>query len=214
MGQASSPGVASFFSPSPSRATVTVATPGRSNVWTSVGAATSVDAVVLEGHSAVDESMITGEPVPVDYLDERNFAQAAAAKAATLLGKGFVELDPYVAEVDAKMCSGHGNCKAVCPVEGAVTMADKVTRINPALCTGCGICVAECPAGAITLKHSTDDQVISKIDALLASLPYGGVNDVPLETLSQDQRPEQVCILVSRIEQEESLEVRVEGSVD
>jgi heterodisulfide reductase subunit A-like polyferredoxin len=32
---------------------------------------------------------------------------------------------------------------------------------------GCGICVSECPARAIVLKHSTDDQLIASIDALL-----------------------------------------------
>jgi heterodisulfide reductase subunit A-like polyferredoxin len=34
---------------------------------------------------------------------------------------------------------------------------------------GCGICPSECPAKAIQLKHSTDDQILSKIDALLES---------------------------------------------
>ncbi len=106
---------------------------------------------------------------PMDIGEACAAAQAAAAKAATLLGKGFVELDPYVAEVDDKMCGGHGNCKAVCPVEGAVTMEDKVARINPALCTGCGICVAECPEEAIDIKGWTLKQYEEMVDAIVAA---------------------------------------------
>jgi heterodisulfide reductase subunit A len=106
---------------------------------------------------------------PMDIGEACAAAQASAAKAATLLGKGFVELDPYVAEVDENLCSGHGNCKAVCPVEGAVTMAEKVARINPALCTGCGICVAECPQGAIDIKGWTLKQYEEMVDAIVAA---------------------------------------------
>jgi heterodisulfide reductase subunit A len=106
---------------------------------------------------------------PMDIGEACAAAQASAAKAATLLGKGFVELDPYVAEVDENLCSGHGNCKAVCPVEGAVTVADKVARINSALCTGCGICVAECPEGAIDIKGWTLKQYEEMVDAIVAA---------------------------------------------
>jgi heterodisulfide reductase subunit A-like polyferredoxin len=42
-----------------------------------------------------------------------------------------------------------------------------VSEIPPAKCRGCGICIVECPARAITLKHSTDEQIEAKIDALL-----------------------------------------------
>jgi heterodisulfide reductase subunit A len=34
------------------------------------------------------------------------------------------------------------------------------------LCQGCGTCAAECPAGAIDLMHYTDNQVMTKVDAL------------------------------------------------
>jgi heterodisulfide reductase subunit A len=106
---------------------------------------------------------------PMDIGEACAAAQASAAKAATLLGKGFVELDPYVAEVIENRCSGHGNCTAVCPVQGAVTMVDNVARINPALCTGCGICVAECPQGAIDIKGWTLKQYEAMVDAIVAA---------------------------------------------
>jgi len=34
-------------------------------------------------------------------------------------------------------------------------------------CTGCGACVAECPAKAIELNWYEDNQILSKVDALL-----------------------------------------------
>jgi heterodisulfide reductase subunit A len=39
-------------------------------------------------------------------------------------------------------------------------------KIEPALCQGCGVCAAACPAGAIEMLHSTNEQIIAKIDAL------------------------------------------------
>jgi heterodisulfide reductase subunit A-like polyferredoxin len=44
---------------------------------------------------------------------------------------------------------------------------DGVSEIDDALCRGCGICAAECPAKAIQLNWYEDDQVMSKVDALL-----------------------------------------------
>jgi heterodisulfide reductase subunit A len=106
---------------------------------------------------------------PMDIREACAAAQAATAKAATLLGKGFVELDPYVAQVDQSLCRGHGNCAKVCPVEGAVTVKENLARINPALCTGCGICVAECPESAIDIKGWTLKQYERMVDAIAAA---------------------------------------------
>jgi heterodisulfide reductase subunit A len=96
-------------------------------------------------------------------------AQAAAAKAATLLAKGYVELDPYVARIDPALCSGHGECVRACPVQGAVILKDGAAGINPALCTGCGICVAECPEKAIDINGWTLKQYEAMVDAIVAA---------------------------------------------
>jgi heterodisulfide reductase subunit A len=45
---------------------------------------------------------------PFDVSEACAAAQAAAVKTATLLAKGYVELDPYVAEVDPERCTGNG----------------------------------------------------------------------------------------------------------
>ncbi|MFH1985164.1 MAG: CoB--CoM heterodisulfide reductase iron-sulfur subunit A family protein [Pseudomonadota bacterium] len=105
---------------------------------------------------------------PMDIGEACAAAQAAAAKAATLLTKGHVELDPYVARVDAARCTGHGRCADVCPVEGAVAVAEGKAAINPALCTGCGICVGECPEAAIDINGWTLRQYEDMVDAIVA----------------------------------------------
>lgn len=106
---------------------------------------------------------------PMDIGEACTAAQAAAAKAATLLSRGYVELDPYVAQVDPARCDGHGRCVQVCPVEGAVTIANGNTAINPALCTGCGICVGECPEQAIDVNGWTLKQYEAMVDAIVAA---------------------------------------------
>jgi heterodisulfide reductase subunit A len=106
---------------------------------------------------------------PMDVSEACNAAQAASAKAATLLTRGYVELDPYVAQVDASSCSGHGRCADVCPVEGAIKLEEGKANINPALCTGCGICVGECPQQAIDVNGWTLRQYEEMVDAIAAA---------------------------------------------
>lgn len=106
---------------------------------------------------------------PMDVGEACSAAQAAAVKAATLLTSGFVELDPYVAQVDIVRCSGHGRCKEVCPVEGAVKIESGKAAINPALCTGCGICVGDCPERAVDVNGWTLKQYEAMVDAIVAA---------------------------------------------
>ncbi|MEJ2039070.1 MAG: CoB--CoM heterodisulfide reductase iron-sulfur subunit A family protein, partial [Desulfosarcinaceae bacterium] len=119
---------------------------------------------------AVNGILLAGtSQAPMDISEACTAAQAAAAKGAALLGKGFVELDPYVAEVDQALCKGHGRCEAVCPVEGAVALKGSLAEVNPALCTGCGICVAECPENAIDVKGWTLEEYERMVDAIVAA---------------------------------------------
>lgn len=106
---------------------------------------------------------------PMDVGEACNAAQAAAVKAAALLTRGYVELDPYVARVDADRCSGQGQCAAVCPVEGAVKLESGKANVNPALCTGCGICVGQCPEQAIDVNGWTLRQYEEMVDAIVAA---------------------------------------------
>jgi heterodisulfide reductase subunit A len=128
---------------------------------------------------------------PVDFVSEGIFmagmahypklldesiahARAAAARAATVLGRDSIRTGGRVADVDQALCVGCLTCVRSCPF-GAVRIQDEVpgvggvlgaAGVEAALCQGCGLCAAECPAGAIDLLHYTDTQVMSKVDAL------------------------------------------------
>jgi heterodisulfide reductase subunit A len=114
---------------------------------------------------------------PMDIGEACAAAQAASAKATSLLARGYVELDPFVAQVDQERCSGAGQCVEVCPIDDAIVLGDvqiegqtvKRARVNPALCTGCGICVAVCPGNAIDIKGWTLRQYEEMVDAIVAA---------------------------------------------
>ncbi len=104
---------------------------------------------------------------PMDINEACNAAQAAAAKAAAILGKGYVELDPFVAKVDTEKCTGRGECITECP-EKAIKMEENgKAEVNPALCTGCGMCVAVCPENAIDVQGWTLRQYEDMVDAIV-----------------------------------------------
>ena len=71
--------------------------------------------------------------------------------------------------VDEKKCMGCGACVAVCTY-GALELHDtkqgRKVAVNPVLCKGDGLCNAKCPTAAISLKHYTDEEVISEIAAM------------------------------------------------
>lgn len=105
---------------------------------------------------------------PMDVTEVCAAAQAASVKTSALLGKGFVELDPFVAQVDPDLCKGSGECEKACPVDNAIEI-DKVATVNPALCTGCGICTAVCAENAIDVKGWSLKQYVKMVDAILAA---------------------------------------------
>jgi len=57
-------------------------------------------------------------------------------------------MDRQTVWVDVMLCSGCGECVAMCP-EGAITMVDGKARIGEETCTGCGACADACPENAI-----------------------------------------------------------------
>jgi|UniRef100_A0A7V6A1L6 heterodisulfide reductase subunit A len=113
---------------------------------------------------------------PLDVGETCSAAAAAAVKAAAVLTRGYVELDPFVAEVDLSKCQGTGACVEACLAPGALTLVDlevegrKVRRaqVNPALCLGCGACVAVCPQNAINVKGWTLKQYEAMVDAIVS----------------------------------------------
>ncbi len=102
-------------------------------------------------------------------------AQAAAARAATILSQDALPVGGIVAQVDPEACVGCLTCVRLCPF-GVPQVRDDLTGvgaivgaayIEPAQCQGCGLCVAECPARAIQLMHYRHEQIEIKVAALL-----------------------------------------------
>ncbi len=113
---------------------------------------------------------------PMDIGEACAAAAAAAVKASSLLARGFVELDPFVAEVDLEKCRGTGACVEACLRDGALEMVELVVagevllraQANPALCLGCGACVAVCPENAINVKGWALKQYEAMVDMIVA----------------------------------------------
>jgi heterodisulfide reductase subunit A-like polyferredoxin len=104
------------------------------------------------------------------FIEESvTMAKSAGQHAMKILCKEKMKTSAAVAEVDPEKCAACLACVRVCPFGAPFINQDGVSEIPPSACMGCGICASECPAKAIELKHSTDNQLLAKIDALLAA---------------------------------------------
>jgi len=94
---------------------------------------------------------------------------AAVTQSAGILMKGFAELDPLVATVDAAACTGCDDCVPSCPFEAiskVTTDGRELAVISAAVCKGCGGCVPVCTEDALDLLGYTDAQMRASIDSL------------------------------------------------
>ncbi len=94
-------------------------------------------------------------------------AFAAASRATTFLSQTELTLSAVTARVESELCASCLICVRSCPYQVPRINEDGVSEIDVALCHGCGVCAAECPAKAIELNWYEDDQILSKVDALL-----------------------------------------------
>jgi heterodisulfide reductase subunit A len=96
-------------------------------------------------------------------------AKAAAARAATILVKEAIEMEPIVSIVDPEKCNGCGICERVCPY-GAMRLVEiyGVTKAQstPASCKGCGVCAASCPSKAVDMCHFSQHQIRAQVCAV------------------------------------------------
>ncbi len=111
---------------------------------------------------------------PKDIKDSVCQAGAAASKVSNLLGAGKVRIEAVTSSIDEDLCTMCGRCVRVCPYN-AITKSNKKANILPgiieAACAGCGACGVECDYGAITMRHFTDAQYYSQVEAVLADKP-------------------------------------------
>ncbi len=117
---------------------------------------------------------------PKDITESTSSASAASVKAATVLAKDYVEMEPFVARVDLSRCTGAGTCVEVCQYDGAISMTEVEVEegvfasrayVNPVACVGCGACVAACASEAIDVQGWEMDQYRAMIDALTSAPP-------------------------------------------
>jgi heterodisulfide reductase subunit A len=103
---------------------------------------------------------------PKDIKDSVTQASAAASRANILMAKGKVTVEAITSRINPETCTGCGRCAKVCPYHAIeVDKEKKTARVIEAACSGCGTCGAECPFEAITMRHFTDQQIYSQIDA-------------------------------------------------
>lgn len=94
-------------------------------------------------------------------------ALAAAGRAATVLAKPAIEIEPTISHVIEEKCDGCAYCVDPCPFN-AITLIEYQTDggktkkrviVDEALCKGCGTCQATCPKAAIFVWHFRPDQL-------------------------------------------------------
>ena len=105
-------------------------------------------------------------PKPVDEAVAQGLG--AASRAGTLLSRERLLGDAIVSHISPEMCRGCRKCVDVCPYQAIDYLEDPmICEVNPAVCKGCGACAVACPTGAAGIRHFTDGEVLSMVEAAL-----------------------------------------------
>ena len=100
-----------------------------------------------------------------------NQSYGAAGRVLTLLSHDTVIASGSVCEVDENKCVSCGACITACTygaIEFYETPHGRKAKVNPVLCKGDGLCNTKCATSAIFLKHFTDEEILSEIDAAIS----------------------------------------------
>jgi heterodisulfide reductase subunit A len=111
-------------------------------------------------------------PKPLE--DSIRLGLAAAARAATILSKDYLELNANIATPIDANCDGCAFCVDGCPFK-AVTLMEymkenqvkKTVDVDETLCKGCGSCMATCPKQGIVVAGFSMAQLEAQVDAAL-----------------------------------------------
>lgn len=121
---------------------------------------------------ATDGVYLCGSAHYPKFIQETiNQSYGAAGRVLTLLSHDTVTASGSVCDVKEDKCVSCGACITACTY-GAIafyeTPQGRKAKVNPVLCKGDGLCNAVCPTAAIILKHFTDEELLSEIDAAIA----------------------------------------------
>lgn len=138
---------------------------------------------------------LSGDTAPVTAPKRRDgyFRVAPgdrAALAETLLDLSDMAGDfekPLYVSYDPDICAhgyagktGCSKCLDACPAGAITSLGDKV-EIDNGICGGCGSCAAHCPTGAVSYQHPVPEDLLGRIQTLLATyLGAGGTRPVLL----------------------------------
>ena len=102
-------------------------------------------------------------------------AEAAAARATTLLAKDEIELDATISEIIDDNCDGCAYCIDPCPYNALALIEymyqgsiKKTVERDGALCKGCGVCQATCPKKGVYIRGFRLEQLGVMVEAALA----------------------------------------------
>jgi heterodisulfide reductase subunit A len=84
-----------------------------------------------------------------------------------LKNEGLCDADKAIVEED--LCVGCNICVEVCSFDAIKKDEMGIAQIDEDLCKGCGKCCASCPEHAITMEHSTDIEILTKVKIALES---------------------------------------------
>jgi heterodisulfide reductase subunit A len=116
------------------------------------------------------------------FIDESiSQALGAASRAATVLAKDTLEIEPTVSSVVPERCDGCAMCVAPCTYQ-AISIEEierdgrkhKIAKVNEALCKGCGVCMATCPKSGILVRRFKPEQLEAMVDAALDDMEVDG----------------------------------------
>lgn len=106
---------------------------------------------------------------PKDIPDTVAQAKGAASSAIIPMSQGKVKVEPITSTIDEDICSGCRVCEPLCTYSALLfDEGKKIMFVNDIICKGCGSCGAACPAGAISMNHFTNEQVLAQIEALIS----------------------------------------------
>jgi heterodisulfide reductase subunit A len=117
--------------------------------------------------------VVGGAHYPTDTTETLLQAHITASRALRFLGRDTLTATGLLAEIDASLCTGCGNCPQVCPTS-AITLEKRdgllsLATVDLLRCIGCGNCVVVCPVKAISLPGYGDPAILAQISAALSS---------------------------------------------
>jgi heterodisulfide reductase subunit A len=119
--------------------------------------------------------VLGGAHLPADTPQTLLQAYVTSARVQRFLDQEKISIEAPIAEIDASLCTGCGNCTQVCPMT-AITLEKRdgilsLSAVNPLRCTGCGNCVVVCPVKAITMPGWNDAAIMEQITTALNPSP-------------------------------------------